>query len=174
MPKVNIEVHAIRVREDLIAERGDWLIIHADERLQVASAQQAAEFGLPGNASPAKAKTPPQRPPVVPQKQKAPDAPFAPRHKRRVSVEINGKTLSVPGLYFAILRQFDDQLNDPLSAHDLAGIGGISSSSRLSEMAAKGLLQRVDAQGDARNRPYYYVATNEGLAIARFQNGAVT
>jgi hypothetical protein len=72
----------------------------------------------------------------------------------------------VPRLYHGILRALDANFNDPMTAEDLKPFAGLSGSARLTEMHQKALLVRVN-----KTVPYQYIASDKGLAIARYVNG---
>src|SRR5436190_13826444 len=121
MNTIQIEVQAIRVLEDLIAERGQWLIVYPSGRIEVLNGEQV-EHRAP---APEPAPAPVFAAPITPVKRKH----RKPHSRSTFVAEIGGKTISMPGIYHDIICAIAAHNNQPMTCYELVEVGGTSISS---------------------------------------------
>jgi hypothetical protein len=174
---------AVRLKDDLIIEKGAVLRINLDDdTLTVLTGEEADKLVPPVVQS--KAPVTPvvqSKAPVTPDQELAwepgqPSPPLSPKPtpkptpsksipRHRILVQIAGEDTPRPvqGLHMDILKRLHASNNRPINARDiLNGVGGCSPSARLTEMHGKDYLTRF---GNPRG-PYSYVASDLGMAIA--------
>ena len=172
MATVQINIQAIRLTNDLLAERGDWLVIYPDDRVVVLNQTEAAKLGLRRATAPL---TAPERPPksraqprpngatASPTARQAPSA--IPPHQHRVSVDINGKRVTLRRGGFVVLEAM-------YGWPKLQYIGALNASGDASEMKRLGFIEAhrdPDAEGRLRGgkRIMLWQLTNNGREIVR-------
>jgi hypothetical protein len=107
---MQINVTAIELADDLIGEKGEFLVIYPDERIVIMTAVDAANFGLTdGGERPAKVAQPKKQ--YQPRKVKAAPKPIAPGERedngetKRVFFRLNGRQLSMPVRLYNVLEE---------------------------------------------------------------------
>jgi hypothetical protein len=160
MPTIQIEARAIRLTADLIGERGQWLIVHQDDRVQVLSAADAlAAYGLRGTKSPS---------PSTEMPAKGRGAPVVPKRSYKLTVE--GKTIRVAGQAARILGALSQAVgagNQPVITRRVTDFAtetdARQTSGRLTDLHKLGLVKQITTPG----KPRTFALTNNGLAVVR-------
>jgi len=165
---ITTRVCAVRLKEDLIVEKGAVLCINLDDDTLTVLTGAEADALVPPAVQAKAPVTPdqelawdPEQPSPPPPPPKPPRKPV-PRHRILVQIPGEDEPRSVQGIYYDILKRLHASNNRPITARDiLNGVGGCSPSARLTEMHLKGYLTRY---GNPRG-PYQYVASDTGMTI---------
>jgi hypothetical protein len=157
LPRITTPVYAIKLKKDLLAERGHWLLIMEDEALMLMTEQEVkSAFRF----EPQQAAVPTLAPPRPYNLQTT---------KKRLSIEIAGKTLNIGAQMVRVLAGLQS-FNDA-NSHAAASIGLRSylaepnfnqATARLSEAKTLGF---VTTQGNLT--PYRWAITNNGREVVR-------
>jgi hypothetical protein len=160
LPRITAPVYAIKLKKDLLAERGHWLLVMEDESLMIMTdleVKSAFRFEAPAaSATPAAAAKPPR--------------PYnLQTTKKRLSVEISGKTLNIGSQMVRVLdglQRYNDAAGRPTGSIGLKPYlfepDFQQATARLSEAKVLGL---VTISGNIT--PYQWSITNNGREVVR-------
>ncbi len=153
MPTVKIEARLIRLKEELLVERGHYLLIYPDDRIVQLTPDEARKL----------VDVVPEARKIVNHRNRGPASPTTTMNGRSVVVDVNGRHVRLGQTTFQVLQMLLQATHDNTIWARGTDIKHESSSARLVDLREKGLaVSKSDGQTSL-----LWQLTNNGLSLLR-------